>query len=979
MLALPLLLLVGAAAVADDGSCMQRVAFLESEVADDRQQIADLRRDMAALLRAFPTSKQLPAGDTDASVRALSEEVAQAGPTMVDRLDVLETDAYNEKFASENTWILLTATIVFLMQYGFALLESGMCRKNNTTATYAKNMVDAMLGTVVCVLFGYQLSYHVSPLTCSIDLRDDVSRDDVHSATSVCAGFFHHLVFQATAATIVSGAMAERTTVMSYAALSTFISGVPFSLAVRWTWGGGWLDGMGFHDFAGGTVVHVVGGAAALAGVLVVGPRDGRYDPHRFYEFMPNDVASVMSGSLILWVGWYGFNMGSVADLGSVESAYAAANSAVTTTVAAAMGGLTAITFAWMRSLAIGGRSHSLDAISLSNGLLSGLVAITPASDVASIMDSAWIGIGSAGAYMLASAMSEALYLDDVVEAGAVHAGCGAWGTVACGLFHPTKGLFYTFKWKFLAIQTLGTVVIGAVAFIMTWFAAKALQYIGVLRVDPEDEAKGLNHKFGIAASSFHYDRAQRIRQCAQVLEHSGGTIKMLLEALHAVKEHILLPFNPQASDIVLEGQITDILSRMDISFAMASAADSGAERVSFKPNPLEHLDSLPPSPPSAEQDEIPTPKASKEPLMRHIASAFSGKSSAKRDQTREKDKVSDSSVRGMFAESSTKASSKLDVLSDPSTRGSRKLERALSHAFTVQGGLPGQEGQGEEAAGATGGASSIMSAADATSGRSEDGPIEGGPKWLAFLSHHKKDGGDAARVFVDTARRVFSASDEDGAGGTLSKVASKVNKELIFLDSSNLSDLSQLLNHVEESANYILMLTRSTLERPWVLAELVRAHQCGKRILVISASWPGDESSPQGRSFKLAHLDEAIDEWQEFYYESTLRMRAMTQSSERSGPLAKMIAGSLFFQRVKENLKSWLHQTNTQRPANASTWMPEKWDSALRVGVTRSIYGNRRPSVKIMDPARFKASLVDPKAGGFQKLVDQPLAPDEA
>ena len=206
------------------------------------------------------------------------------------------------KVANDNTWILLTATIVFLMQYGFALLESGMCRKNNTTATYTKNILDATLGTIVAAVFGYHIAYGESPSSCSLNIWQNKER--IEEATRVCAGFFHHLVFQATAATIVSGAMAERTTILAYSILSCFISGIPFSLAVRWTWGGGWLADWGFHDFAGGTVVHVVGGAAAMAGVLTVGPRDGRYDPRRFYEFMPHDVAQVMSGSLVLWVGW---------------------------------------------------------------------------------------------------------------------------------------------------------------------------------------------------------------------------------------------------------------------------------------------------------------------------------------------------------------------------------------------------------------------------------------------------------------------------------------------------------------------------------------------------------------------------------------------------------------------------------------------------------------------------------------------------
>ena len=167
---------------------------------------------------------------------SLQEQLA----TLTDMVTTLQDRAHHEKMAQENSWLLLTATVVFLMQYGFALLESGMCRKNNTTATYTKNILDATLGSMVAVAFGYQLAYGESPTNCSTG-----SKLEVEKATRVCAAFFHHLVFQATAATIVSGAMAERTTISAYSILSAFISGIPFSLAVRWTWGGGWLSSLG--------------------------------------------------------------------------------------------------------------------------------------------------------------------------------------------------------------------------------------------------------------------------------------------------------------------------------------------------------------------------------------------------------------------------------------------------------------------------------------------------------------------------------------------------------------------------------------------------------------------------------------------------------------------------------------------------------------------------------------------------------------
>jgi Amt family ammonium transporter len=200
-------------------------------------------------------------------------------------------------FGDDQAWILLTATIVFLMQYGFALLESGMCRRGNVTATFTKNVLDACIGTMCALFFGYEYAFGRSPWECNV-----LSGQGLRESTKTCAGFFHHLVFQATAATIMSGAMAERTTISAYTILSGFVSAFPYTIAVRWTWGGGWLAQLGFHDFAGSTVVHVVGGAAAAAGVTVVGARDGRYDPHRFYEFLPHNASDVMAGALVLWV-----------------------------------------------------------------------------------------------------------------------------------------------------------------------------------------------------------------------------------------------------------------------------------------------------------------------------------------------------------------------------------------------------------------------------------------------------------------------------------------------------------------------------------------------------------------------------------------------------------------------------------------------------------------------------------------------------
>lgn len=301
------------------------------------------------------------------------------------------------------------------MQLGFAMLEMGMCRQNNVVATYAKNILDVVCGSFVSYIWGFELAY-------GINVRN--STDDVNLSS-----FFHHLVFQATSATIVSGAMAERTTLFAYLILAVFISGVPFTYAVNWSWGGGWLSELDppFHDFAGGTVVHVVGGASALIGVFVVGSRSGRYDPRRHHDFEPHDVSSVLSGVLVLWVGWYGFNAGSTNQLSSPEDNLQAANSATSTTMAPAAGALAAMLLGIIRGQIVGD-SHSVDAVIIGNGILAGLVSITAGSNVIRGDYSIVVGIGGACAYMFGSQMCERFQLDDVVEAWAVHGCCGIWG-----------------------------------------------------------------------------------------------------------------------------------------------------------------------------------------------------------------------------------------------------------------------------------------------------------------------------------------------------------------------------------------------------------------------------------------------------------------------------------------------------------------------------------------------------------------------
>ena len=627
----------------------------------------------------------------------------------------------------DTSWLLITSSLVFLMQLGFAMLEGGMCRQNNVISTYMKNLLDFVFGSVVAYGFGYTIAYGTSPWLADYDEYMFNSE------------FFHHLVFQATAATIVSGAVAERTKMQGYVILSCFISGGPFSLAVRWTWGGGWLNSFftyPFHDFAGSCIVHVVGGWSALAAVAAIGERNGRYETHRFYDFMPTDVGAVLGGTLVLWVGWYGFNTGSTNSLFSDSHNRAAANAALTTTLGASSACIGSLVIMVARAY-MAGHKPSIDAIGVANGVLAGLVAITAGADVLMGHHSLVIGLVAAFVYAEAAALTEKLQLDDVCEAWAVHGCCGVWGTVAVGFFHPEQGLLYTGSFALLWIQTVGCMAIVVMTTVPVYLLCLGLQRLHILRVPFEEEARGLDHKFGSASSSYMLEKNQRLRMTFITLQAYGGSLDELLTTLQGLHSIIFQPFTPQAGEYVIEGQVSQILQKLDWDLPLLQTSD-----------------------------------------------------------------------------------------------------------------------------------------------------------FVAFLSHHKLDAGDAARVFVDTARRLieqrrmfhrrmlqkWTAAQKEPRpetigtnwwveGGDLPIQADS----LIFLDSNNLSDLKTLLVTVTKCTNYILMMSRSVLERPWVLCEFIAAIKAGKTPHVVVCGWPGTAAD---KEFKYPrHLDETISDWKNVRASQRLRM----------------------------------------------------------------------------------------------------------
>lgn len=455
--------------------------------------------------------------------------------------------------ALDASWVFSSAVLVVMMQVGFAMLEAGSVREHNVVATYTKNLLDVTLGVFAAACGGFQLAYpDEGDTTLTVD-----GSDEQHALRQ---SLFFHLAFQATAATIVSGAMAERTSLTGYLLFSVFMSGVIFSMAVRLTWGGGWLALMepSFHDFAGSGVVHLVGGMSSFVGCAVVGPRIGRWDPVLSHEFQPHNVPSILMGTFFLWVGWYGFNPGSTGAMSSLENASAASNAFITTTYSGAAAGVAAL-FISLAST----RFRSFDILSICNALLGGLVAITAGCDIIDPNYSLIVGVVAGFLYFAAVEVTKLLNVDDCVEATAVHGVCGAWGCIAVGLFHRSNGAFFGYGGDQLVTQLAGVGLLACTAIVPSFIFFRILMLTGHLRVSAEDEAKGLDAKLGLSA---YAQRSTALAECASMVPVLGlcnHTPKECLEALRDLKKIIYRPFSPQAADNKLNGEMRDILDHL--------------------------------------------------------------------------------------------------------------------------------------------------------------------------------------------------------------------------------------------------------------------------------------------------------------------------------------------------------------------------------------------------------------------------------
>ncbi|MBI3002120.1 MAG: ammonium transporter, partial [candidate division NC10 bacterium] len=445
---------------------------------------------------------------------ALAQEAAKA-PETVAFTKALADQLANSKVAADTMWTLVTAFLVFFMNAGFALVESGLCRAKNTVTILAKNFIVFAVSSVAFLILGFGLMFgDGTPFFGTQGLWFLVGPDaspatgdayqGVYSAlnwtgTPLWAKFFFQLVFAGTAATIVSGAVAERIKFSAFYLFSFLMVGVIYPIAGHWIWGGGWLAKLGMWDFAGSTVVHSVGGWAALAGALLLGARIGKYGKDGRVSPIPgHSITSATLGVFILWFGWFGFNPGSTmaADWSAI------ARIAATTNTAAAGAAISASLLAWWFL-------GKPDLTMILNGALAGLVAITAPCAFVSVPSSLIIGLAAGGLVVLSVLFFDKVKLDDPVGAVSVHLTCGVWGTLALGLFAQDQfmpgttgnGLFFGGGWTLLLAQLTGVVGVGIFTFgisLLFWSLLKAA--IGI-RVSPEEEMEGLDvQEHGITA-----------------------------------------------------------------------------------------------------------------------------------------------------------------------------------------------------------------------------------------------------------------------------------------------------------------------------------------------------------------------------------------------------------------------------------------------------------------------------------------------
>ena len=440
-------------------------------------------------------AEEAPAETPEAETPA--EEPAAEEPAEEEAAEEEESEYYSkaEIDYTINTLIMfLCAVLVLFMQAGFGMVEAGMNQAKNVVNILFKNVMDLSVGIVLFGLFGFGLMYPGGDGGgwfgfAGYGIPRDVT-PDLDYGFSFSSDFLFQVAFAATAATIVSGAVAGRMKFAAYLIYSAILTGFIYPISGMWKWGGGALAEMGFADFAGSVVVHAVGGFAGLEGAIVLVPRLGRYSADGKSQPIPgHNLTFAALGVFILWIGWYGFNPGSQLTYSGTANAEVTSYIAVTTSISAALGAIVAMLVSWVMF----GKADLTMAL---NGALAGLVGITANCDQVSTVGALIIGAVSGLLVVLSIVLLDKLKIDDPVGAFPVHGVCGVWGGIATGIFGtamPEVEGEALNRMEYIGVQCFSTLVICVWAFLTMFAVFFALKTIGLLRVSPEDEQQGLD------------------------------------------------------------------------------------------------------------------------------------------------------------------------------------------------------------------------------------------------------------------------------------------------------------------------------------------------------------------------------------------------------------------------------------------------------------------------------------------------------
>jgi Amt family ammonium transporter len=388
----------------------------------------------------------------------------------------------------KTVWILVATAMIFFMQCGFAMLEVGFTRAKNTGNVIMKNLMDFCIGAPLFMIFGFGIMFASGNAVIGhidIGLLGDYSKF-IPEGVPESAYILFEVVFCGTAATIVSGAMSERLKFSAYCIISAVISLIIYPVSGHWIWGGGWLMQLGFHDLAGSTAVHTVGGLSALVGAWVLGPRIGRYRKGKAIAIPGHNMALGALGIFVLWFAWYGFNGGSAITAGGNVGERAAAVF-LNTTVSASLSSCSAMAYTWIK--------YKKPDVSMTlNGALAGLVAVTAGADVMAPIGAGITGICAGIISVSANVfIGNVLKIDDPVGAVGVHGCCGIFGTFMVGLFSTENGLFYTGSAVQLMIQLLGIISVSVWVLAVMYIACRIVDGTLGMRVSADEEVDGLD------------------------------------------------------------------------------------------------------------------------------------------------------------------------------------------------------------------------------------------------------------------------------------------------------------------------------------------------------------------------------------------------------------------------------------------------------------------------------------------------------